>query len=394
MFITKSPDFKNFKTTYGMKPLLYSTFIGLCCLLGISTISRAQLSVPQSSPKAKIVQTIGLTDVTINYSRPNVVLDDQDRSGEIWGNLVPWETTPNQMTGRSYPWRAGANENTVFTFSSDVSIEGEPLTAGSYSFHIIPHENGEATLIFNRDDHQWGSFNYDDSLDALRVKITTAEGPPTNLLTYHFTEVSTDAAVCELAWEKKRFPFSIEVNTHEVALDQMRKELGQSTGFMWQNLNTAANYCLDNEVDLEQGLAWVDRGILYFGGNFPLYNTKADILDKMGKEEEAEVLREKALAVGAVRDIFGYGNTLVNSGELEAGFEIMKKNYDKFYALGYEDDLDECMVNLGMAMAYAGKKDLKMALKYGNIGVEKAPPSLKAAAEAFVARLETSSANN
>lgn len=374
---------------------LYQNFIPcLLCLMGFATAGQAQLSVPQSSPSARIMQTIGLTEVTIDYSRPNVMLNEQDRTGEIWGKLVPWETTPNQMTGRSYPWRAGANENTVFTFSSDVSIEGEPLAAGSYSFHIIPHENGEATLIFNHDDHQWGSFNYDEEQDALRVKISTEEGPQTNLLTYHFENVSKESAVCVLAWEQKRFPFSIGVNTDEVVLQHMREELGQSTGFMWQSLNTAAKYCLDNDLDPEQGLEWVDRGILYFGGNFPLYNTKAELLEKMDKAEEADALRKKALAVGTVRDIFGYGNTLVNSGEVEKGFEIMKKNYDKFYALGYEDQLDEAMVNLGMAMAYAGKKDLEKALKYGNIGVEKAPPKLKAAAEAFVTRLEAGSASN
>lgn len=377
-----------------MKSLFQNIFPLLLSLIGFTSVCQAQLTVPQSSPSARIMQTIGLTEVTIDYSRPNVVLNDKDRTGEIWGKLVPWETTPNQMTGRSYPWRAGANENTVFTFSSDVSIEGEALPAGSYSFHIIPHENGEATLIFNQDDHQWGSFNYEEEQDALRVKISTEEGPQTNLLTYLFEEVSQESAVCVLAWEQMRFPFSIEVNTHEVALQHMREELGQSTGFMWQSLNTAANYCLDNDLDLEQGLQWVDRGILYFGGNFPLYNTKAGLLEKMGKSEEAETLREKALAVGSVRDIFGYGNTLVNTGEIEKGFDIMKKNYDKFYALGYEDDIDECMVNLGMAMAYAGKKDLEKALKYGNIGVEKAPPNLKAAAEGFVARLEASGASN
>ena len=366
-------------------------FLVLLCILSMAQVGWAQLTVPQSSPPASITQMIGLTEVTIDYSRPNVFLKDQDRTGAIWGELVPWETTPNPTTGRAYPWRAGANENTVFTFSSEVTIEGKSLPAGSYSFHIIPHENGEATLIFNRDDYQWGSFNYDERQDALRVKITTVDGTQTNLLTYQFPEVNTESAVCELAWEKKRFPFSIAVNTHEVAIQHMREELGQSTGFVWQTLNTAAKYCLDNDVDLEQGMEWIERGILYFGGNFTLYNTKAQLLEKMKKTEEAKDLKEKAVALGTVRELFGHGSTLVSSGQTDEGFEVMKKNYDKFYALGYEDPIDECMVNLGLASAYAAKKDLKMAMKYGTIGIEKAPASIKAQAEGFVAKLQDTS---
>ena len=374
-----------------MNPLIRNLFPVLFFLLVATQVSHAQLTVPQASPRARLMQTIGLTEVTIDYSRPNVLLKEEDRTGAIWGKLVPWEMTPNQMTGKFYPWRAGANENTVFTFSSEVSIEGKPLPAGSYSYHIIPHENGEATLIFNRDDHQWGSFNYDEGQDALRVKITMAEGEPTHLLTYRFTEVSENAAVCELAWEKKRFPFSIEVNTHQITLEHMREELAQSKGFVWQSLNSAAKYCLDNEVDLEQGMEWIDRGILYFGGNFTMYNTKAQLLEKMDKEKEAKTVKEKALAVGTIREIYGYGSSLVSSDKTEEGFEIMKKNYDKFYSLGYVDAVDECLVNLGLASAYAAKKDMKMALKYGNIGVEKAPANIKAVAEGFVAKLQENS---
>lgn len=348
----------------------------------------AQLTLPQSSARAKITQLLGLTEVTIDYSRPNVVLKGQDRTDQIWGKQVPWEMTPNQMTGKAFPWRAGANENTVISFSDPVSIEGKPLAAGSYSFHIIPHENGEATLIFNRDDHQWGSFNYDDAQDALRVKITTRSGEPTNLLTYRFPAVDEQSALCELAWEKKVFPFTIEVNTPEVTLQNMRRELAQSKGFVWEGYNAAAKYCLDHDIALDQAMEWIDRGILNFGANFTMLTTKADLLDKMDKTAEANTLREKAMKIGAIREIHAHGFTLVNSGKVEEGFEVLKKNYEKYYALGYEDATDECVVNLGLAMAYAAKKEMTMALKYGNAGIETAPPSLKGVAENFVARMQ------
>ncbi|MEP0859955.1 MAG: DUF2911 domain-containing protein [Ignavibacterium sp.] len=147
------------------------------------------------SPKAEVMQVVGFTEVRIIYSRPGV------KGREIWGGLVPY----NQV------WRAGANEATKFIFSTDVLIEGKPLKAGSYSFFAIPGKN-EWTLIFNKVADQWGAFEYNESQDALRIKVKPEKSSVfQEWLTYTITRTSDYSAVVRLEWEKLKVPFKIEV---------------------------------------------------------------------------------------------------------------------------------------------------------------------------------------
>lgn len=147
------------------------------------------------SPKAEVMQVVGFTEVRIIYSRPGV------KGRAIWGGLVPY----NQV------WRAGANEATKFTFSSDVLIEGKLLKAGSYSFFAIPGKK-EWTLIFNKVANQWGAFEYNEAQDALRIKVKPEKNPVhQEWLTYTITKTSDYSAIIRLEWEKLRVPFKIEV---------------------------------------------------------------------------------------------------------------------------------------------------------------------------------------
>lgn len=147
------------------------------------------------SPKAEVMQVVGFTEVRIIYSRPGV------KGREIWGGLVPY----NQV------WRAGANEATKFIFSTDVLIEGKPLKAGSYSFFAIPGKN-EWTLIFNKVADQWGAFEYNETQDALRIKVKPEKSSVfQEWLTYTITRTSDYSAVIRLEWEKLKVPFKIEV---------------------------------------------------------------------------------------------------------------------------------------------------------------------------------------
>ncbi len=146
------------------------------------------------SPKAEVKQTIGLIDVTISYSRPGV------KGRTIWGQLVPNEKV----------WRAGADEATKFTFSSDVVIEGKKLKKGSYSFFAIPSK-GEWTIIFNKVADQWGAFEYNEAEDALRVKVKPKDNSYQEWLAYTFTKTGEKSASVSLEWEKLKVPFKIEV---------------------------------------------------------------------------------------------------------------------------------------------------------------------------------------
>ena len=151
------------------------------------------------SPAAQTAQRIGLYDVKITYCRPGV------KGRQIWNTqIVPYNGTP-------MPWRAGANENTTIEFESNVKIEGKPLAAGKYGFHIVPTDS-KWTLIFSKDNASWGSFRYKQENDALRVDVTPGECPMQEWLVYGFDDLSATSATATLAWEKKKIGFKIELD--------------------------------------------------------------------------------------------------------------------------------------------------------------------------------------
>lgn len=151
------------------------------------------------SPRASIEETIGLTDVTISYSRPGV------KGRKIWGELVPYNKV----------WRAGANEATKITFSTDVKINGKRLPAGSYGFFIIPTTK-DWTIIFNKIADQWGAFTYNEAQDALRLSATPGQAIYHEWLSYSFENMkvtpngSPNSAVVYMKWDKIKLPFTIE----------------------------------------------------------------------------------------------------------------------------------------------------------------------------------------
>ena len=146
------------------------------------------------SPKAEVMQTVGFTEVRIVYSRPGI------KGRAIWGKLVPYDAV----------WRAGANEATKITFSTDVTVEGKKLKKGSYSLFAIPGKN-EWTLIFNKVADQWGAFEYNESDDALRVKVKTEKAIWQEWLSYTINKATDTSAVIRLEWEKIKVPFKVEV---------------------------------------------------------------------------------------------------------------------------------------------------------------------------------------
>ena len=170
-------------------------------LLIISMVMISSLSYAQNdkkvrvSPKAAVIQTVGFTEVRIDYNRPGV------KERVIWGGLVPYNKV----------WRAGANEATKFTFSTDVKINGKTLRAGSYSFFVIPTKENW-TMIFNKVADQWGAFEYNEAEDALRFDVTPEEGIMQEWLAYTISKTSKNSAVVKLEWEKLKVPFTIEVS--------------------------------------------------------------------------------------------------------------------------------------------------------------------------------------
>jgi Protein of unknown function (DUF2911) len=164
------------------KPLLISLLAAGTTLAALAQQPPA-FSTPQPSPKATSTQRIGLTDMTIVYSRPGV------KGRAIWGTLVPYDKV----------WRTGANEATTFAVSDDVKVNGQVLPKGKYSLHTIPGKD-EWIIIFNKTADQWGSFSYDMAQDALRVKVKPEAANFCESMSFDVPEVSTDSAKVVIRW--------------------------------------------------------------------------------------------------------------------------------------------------------------------------------------------------
>jgi len=156
--------------------------------------SRAQQDKIRVSPRASVMQVVGFTEVKIDYSRPGV------KGRNIWGELVPYNKV----------WRAGANEATTISFSTDVMAEGKKLAAGKYSFFAIPGKD-EWIVIFNKVVDQWGAFEYNEAEDALRITVKPEGNGFHEWLTYSFTKTDEKSVLVNLEWEKVRVPYKIEV---------------------------------------------------------------------------------------------------------------------------------------------------------------------------------------
>ena len=304
-----------------MNRLIVNRLIVLCLsLLLLPLFSQAQLSLPYPSQKCVLTQTIGLTEVSITYYRPHV------KEREIWGKLVPMHSSHKLEQGQ-IPWRAGANENTVISFSTDVMIEGKELKAGTYGLHMIPTKDKWA-VIFSSNHSSWGSYSYNPKEDVLRVQVSPTSTHHHELLTYDLLNQSTESATIALSWEKMQVPIQMTTATHDIVLASMTNELRSTAGFTWSGWNTAAQYCLRNDVALEKGLKWADQAVNR-GGSFTALSTKAGLLTKMGKEDEANQIMESALTIANNGQLNIYGYTLLNQGQMDKAIKVFKLNTER-----------------------------------------------------------------
>jgi len=171
----------------------------------VSNSAFAQEKKVRASLPASVSQTLGVdSEITFDYSRPGV------KERKIWGELVPYGLSPGNKYSKEkpFPWRAGANEKTTITVGSDVLVDGKPLPAGKYSIHMIPSEK-DWIVIFNKVSEGWGSYDYDEAEDALRVKVTPVEAPFEEWMRFGFDDLAGTSAVAFLQWEKLKVPFTI-----------------------------------------------------------------------------------------------------------------------------------------------------------------------------------------
>jgi hypothetical protein len=255
------------------------------------------------------MQRIGVTDVTITYSRPGV------KGRKIWGDPLPEQTnvkgeaTLDNQNDRpanaaivpwGHVWRTGANEATMLVVTDDVLINGQKLPAGSYSLHTIPTKD-EWTIVFNGTANQWGSFDYDPAKDTLRVKakpqwMDTSE----EYLSYTFDPVTDDSAQVNIRWEKVNVPFTVKVaDVGALTLSKLQKAVSEAKPDDWRTPLQAAGYAFNNKntADDAQGMTWLDQSIKV-KETFQNLSTKSFLLYKAGKKDEAFALADQAIQRG------------------------------------------------------------------------------------------------
>ncbi len=316
--------------------------------------------------KAVVSEQVGLSVVSISYHRPAV----NGREGKIWGQIVPIGFVNQGFgNGKLTPWRAGANENTVIEFNDDVKVEGQALPKGKYGL-FIAYDPVESTVIFSKKSDAWGSFFYDDKEDVLRVKVKPQ--PIANNvehLKYEFINQTPNSTVIALLWEKLSIPFKVEVDFLKQQYEALLAESQNPRGFTWQGLNIAANWALQNNYKLEKGLEWAT---LATGANFPgdptsfsALSTKASILLKLGKSEEAMAVIKKALPYGNPGQLLQLGRQLIAAKNISGAMEVFQFNFDK--------NPNQFISLVGMARAHAARGEFAKAAEFATKALPLAP---------------------
>jgi hypothetical protein len=288
-------------------------FFNLIILLAAGCWAHAFAQTPplaikpiRPSQKASVMQTIGVTDITITYSRPSVkgrpifadappemealhkgeeTLDNQNERKPGWP-IVPY----------NHVWRAGANEATMFQVTDDVLVNWQPLKAGTYSMHTIPGKD-EWTIVFNSDAGQWGSFTYDAKKDVLRVKTKPqAAGDNQEWLAYTFDPVTDNSATVNLRWEKVRVPFTVEVKDVVAAWRKHADEMIAANPTAQQLPQQVAQTYFGRK-NYDEALKAVDQSIKV-KETFGNLSLKSNILWDMGKKDEAQTVATAAIAKG------------------------------------------------------------------------------------------------
>ena len=323
-------------------------FLSLLALLAFIFSAQAQTMLttsPNASQKALVGQTVGTTDMYVSYHRPAA----KDR--EIWGNLVPYGQV----------WRAGANENTVIKFTKEVTINGEKLAAGKYGFHILPKSETEAILIFSKNHTSWGSYSYSEKEDALRVAIQPQKAAQfAEFLTYSFDNPKPEEVTCTLTWGNQQFAFQVGTDVHKEVLATMRNELRDKAGWTWQGWNEAANYCLQNNTNTQEGLGWATRSVFMSpNSQNMLVHAKLVSMSKTEKPDNQEII------LNTLDDGLKKHNVTWKEYQGAATYAMKQENWDK--ALEWSNSAISMSSNMttlmGKAKILETKGDEKAAKK-------------------------------
>lgn len=273
-----------------MKKLIFLLAAGLMAGNAISQ------DLPQPSPFSKVEQTVGLTKISIEYSRPSV------KGRTIFGDLVPYGEV----------WRLGANACTKITASTDFILQGEKIKAGTYAVFAIPNEGGMWQILINTDTEQWGAGNYDATKNVAVVDVKAPEGGAfTENLTISISNVMNNSAVISIAWATTHVDISLDVDTDKIAqanIDEAIKK-GEDLDKVYYR---AASYYYSILNDEKKALVYIQKGLVVKEGH-ALYFLRAEILQKQGHNKEALEYAQKAYDLAMASENKGWADYIKSS---------------------------------------------------------------------------------
>ena len=247
-------------------------------------ITKLKITTPQPSPKATVEQRVGLTDVSVEYSRPGV------KGRAIFGDLVPFGKT----------WRTGANSNTKVTFSSDVSIDGQTLNAGSYGLYTVPNENSWEVMFYSESDNSGVPRDWDDTKVVAKTSVEVYSMPMNvETFTITFDDVSGTSATLGILWEKTYVGIKFEVPTDKLVSDTIAAVMAASPEA--GDYYNAAIYYRQQDLDIKKANEWMEKAMsLTEKPAFWQLRQQSLIYAKMGDTEKAIAVAEKSLELSKV----------------------------------------------------------------------------------------------
>lgn len=257
-----------------MKNIFLFLFAGLLTV----TVS-GQIETPAPSPSATLEQQVGLTKVTIKYSRPGM------KGRTIFGDLVPFGET----------WRTGANANTTISFDTKVSIAGQELEKGTYAIYTVPKKDAW-DVIFYKDSNNWGvPQNWDDSKVALKATAKVEEMPvDVETFTIMIGNIKNDSAVLSFVWENTAASLKVNVPSEEMAMASIDRVMNGPTA---GDYFAAASYFHDQKKDLQKAYEWIKKAVeIGDPSAYWILRRKSLIEADLGMKSEAIATAKKSLA--------------------------------------------------------------------------------------------------
>ena len=269
----------------------------LTSLAVLATIAAGAQDLPQPSPSTHLEQRVGLTDITLDYSRPSV------NGRVIFGDLVPFGSH----------WRAGANQNTKVTFSKPVTIAGTDVAAGTYSLSMITNK-GTWTVILNTKTDMWGVDGYSQEQDVLRVEVTPQAIAPVETMRLSLENITVSNAEIVLDWSDVRIALPVELNTMELATANIDAAIAAEPE-NWRVYRNAANFYNQNNIELATALTYMEKSIALNPDSWYSYYLYAQVLAKNDRKKEAKKAASKALEMGRAESAknnapFNYADTI------------------------------------------------------------------------------------